>query len=57
MAVGARDQSMGVPAMKTLQAMIRGCPDPMVVPDAGHFARERGQAIARAALDAFATRG
>ncbi len=53
MAIGARDESLGVPAMQALRAKIRGCPEPMILQDAGHFVQERGQAIARAALAAF----
>ncbi|GAA4035595.1 haloalkane dehalogenase [Parerythrobacter jejuensis] len=53
MAVGMQDPVLGPPAMKALQGMIRGCPDPVEVPDGGHFVQERGEGIARAALAAF----
>ncbi|HEY0813983.1 MAG TPA: haloalkane dehalogenase, partial [Pseudonocardia sp.] len=53
MAVGAQDPSLGVPAMEALRAKIRGCPEPMIVPEAGHFLQEHGQAVAQAALRAF----
>jgi haloalkane dehalogenase len=53
MAVGAADQSLGLPTMEGLRVRIRGCPEPMIIPDAGHFVQERGQTIARAALRAF----
>jgi len=56
MAIGARDESLGEPAMQALRAKIRGCPEPMILQDTGHYVQERGQAIARAALVAFGDR-
>jgi pimeloyl-ACP methyl ester carboxylesterase len=53
MAVGARDPVLGVPVMRALRDIIRGCPEPLVLEDAGHFVQERGDIIARAALDAW----
>ena len=40
--------------MKALQNTIKGCPEPMEVPDGGHFVQEKGGRIARAALECFA---
>lgn len=54
MAVGMQDPVLGPPVMKMMRALIRGCPEPMEVEDGGHFVQERGEAIARAALEAFA---
>lgn len=54
MAYGAADPVLGAPVMEALRGDIRGCPEPMVVPQAGHFVQEWGAPIARAALDAFA---
>ena len=54
MAVGMQDPVLGPPAMRYLRTLIRGCPAPMEVADAGHFVQESGAAIARAALAAFA---
>jgi hypothetical protein len=51
MAIGMKDPDAGT--MQALQAGIRGCPDPMLLPDAGHFVQEHGQVVARAALRAF----
>ena len=51
MAIGAQDPD--VDTMHALRTGIRGCPDPMVLPDAGHFVQEHGQAVALAALRAF----
>ncbi len=53
MAVGMQDPVLGLPIMKELQGFIRGFPEPMEVPDGGHFVQERGEAIARAALQHF----
>jgi haloalkane dehalogenase len=52
MAIGANDPD--AETMQPLRATIRGCPEPMILPDAGHFVQEEdGQAVARAALQAF----
>ena len=50
MAVGAKDPVLGVPVMNRLRGWIRNCPEPYVHPDAGHFAQEWGDDIARRAL-------
>ena len=50
MAVGAQDPVLGPNQMSALQAVINGCPDPMIVEDGGHFVQEWGEPIARAAL-------
>jgi haloalkane dehalogenase len=52
MAIGANDPD--AETMQALRATIRGCPEPMILPDVGHFVQEEdGQAVARAALQAF----
>jgi tRNA(adenine34) deaminase len=53
MAVGAQDPVLGEPVMRALRDGIRGCPDPMVLPNAGHFVQEHGEGIARAAVGYF----
>lgn len=53
MAYGAMDPVLGPPVMEQLRSLIRGCPEPMVVPDGGHFVQEWGEPIARAALQRF----
>ncbi|MEZ5967466.1 MAG: haloalkane dehalogenase [Hyphomonas sp.] len=53
MAVGAADPVLGPPAMERLRQLIRHCPEPMVVEEAGHFVQEWGEPIARAALKSF----
>jgi len=53
MAVGAQDPVLGLPVMQALRAQIRGCPEPMVLPQAGHFVQEHGEPIAQAAVEYF----
>ncbi|MDP3605996.1 MAG: tRNA adenosine(34) deaminase TadA, partial [Polaromonas sp.] len=53
MAVGAQDPVLGLPVMRELQQGIRGCPEPLVIENAGHFVQERGEPIARRAVDFF----
>ena len=53
MAIGAADPVLGPPAMQALHGLIRGCPEPMVIADGGHFVQEWGEPIARAALKSF----
>jgi tRNA(adenine34) deaminase len=53
MAVGEQDPVLGLPVMQALRAQIRGCPEPMLLPQAGHFVQEHGEAIARAAVGYF----
>jgi tRNA(adenine34) deaminase len=53
MAIGAQDPVLGVPVMQALRAQIRGCPEPMVLPQAGHFVPEHGEEIARRAVGYF----
>ena len=53
MAVGAQDPVLGPAVMRSLQHIIRGCPEPMVLEQAGHFVQEHGDAIARAAVGYF----
>ena len=53
MAVGAQDPVLGFPVMESLRAQIRGCPEPMVLPQAGHFVQEHGEEIARQAVGYF----
>lgn len=53
MAVGMKDPVLGPPAMQFLRKLIKGCPEPMEVADAGHFVQEWGEPIAKAALKRF----
>jgi len=40
MAVGAKDPVLGVPVMNMLRGWIRGAPEPVVIPNGGHFLQE-----------------
>ena len=53
MAIGEADPVLGPPVMEALRRTIRGCPEPMRIAGGGHFVQERGEPIARAALQAF----
>jgi haloalkane dehalogenase len=50
MAVGKNDPVLGIPAMIMLSKIIRGCPEPLIFDDAGHFVQEAGAEIAEAGL-------
>ena len=54
MVVGAQDPVLGVPVMQALRRQIRGCPEPLVLADAGHFVQEAGAVIVERALESFA---
>lgn len=49
MAIGARDPVLGLPVMRALKEIIRGCPEPYVHAEGGHFLQEWGEDVARAA--------
>jgi pimeloyl-ACP methyl ester carboxylesterase len=53
MAIGMQDPVLGPPVMQYLHQIIRNCPDPMEVAEAGHFVQEWGAPIAQAALQSF----
>jgi pimeloyl-ACP methyl ester carboxylesterase len=53
MAVGERDPVLGLPVMAALHKAIRGCPPPLMLPEAGHFVQEWGAPVAEAALRHF----
>jgi tRNA(adenine34) deaminase len=53
MAVGARDPVLGLPVMQELRGILRGCPEPMVIEQGGHFVPEHGEQIAQAAVGYF----
>jgi len=57
MAIGMTDPVLGPPAMQSLQRVIRGCPPPLELPEAGHFVQEWGAPIAAAALASFGLAG
>jgi haloalkane dehalogenase len=53
MAVGMQDPVLGPPVMKALQKVIKACPDPYIIKEAGHFVQEWGGDVAEKALEAF----
>ena len=53
MFVGLRDPVLGLPVMQRLRAVIRGCPEPVELAEAGHFVQEWGEQVARRALGVF----
>ena len=55
MAIGLQDPVLGEPVMRRLQGLIRGCPEPLLLPEAGHFVQEQGRAIAEASVRHFKT--
>lgn len=55
MAIGMMDPVLGPASMRQLHTLIKGCPEPMEIADAGHFVQEWGEAVARAALKHFDT--
>jgi pimeloyl-ACP methyl ester carboxylesterase len=50
MAIGMTDPVLGAPVMDRVHAVIRGCPDPMRLEEAGHFVQEWGEPVARRAV-------
>jgi pimeloyl-ACP methyl ester carboxylesterase len=53
MAIGMKDPVLGPPVMQSLRDLIRNCPEPLQIPEAGHFVQEWGDRVAEAALDSF----
>jgi tRNA(adenine34) deaminase len=54
MAIGQQDPVLGEPVMRALAADLRGCGEPLVLPEAGHFVQEHGESIARESVAFFA---
>jgi tRNA(adenine34) deaminase len=52
MAIGTQDPVLGPPVMLALQQMVRNCPQPVLLDQAGHFVQEHGEPIAHAAVAA-----
>jgi pimeloyl-ACP methyl ester carboxylesterase len=50
MAIGMKDPVLGPAVMNRIHPLIRGCPEPMKVEDAGHFVQEWGEPVAGRAL-------
>ncbi len=54
MAIGASDPVITPKSMAYMHTLIRNCPEPLIIEEAGHFVQEWGEPIARAALAQFA---
>lgn len=52
MAIGEADPVLA-PVMPRIHGIIKGCPEPLVLPEAGHFVQEWGEKVARAAVDGW----
>ena len=50
MAIGQQDPVLGEPVMRELGSHFRNLPEPLLLPQAGHFVQEHGEGIARWAL-------
>ncbi len=50
MAIGMKDEVLGPPMMYFMQKNINGCPEPLEIPEAGHFVQEFGNEVALEAL-------
>jgi tRNA(adenine34) deaminase len=50
-AIGLQDPVLGESVMRDLAANIRGCCEPMLLPQGGHFLQEHGEAIAKKAVE------
>lgn len=53
MAIGQQDPVLGESVMRELASHIRGCPEPMLIAQGGHFVQEHGEQIARRAVSVF----
>ncbi len=47
MAVGTQDPVLGQDTMRQLENQIAGCPEPMLLPEGGHFVQEHGEPVAQ----------
>ena len=47
MAIGASDPVLGPPVMQLLRSWIRGCREPLLIENGGHFLQEWGEEVAR----------
>ncbi len=50
MVIGMQDPVLGEGSMRALRQQIRGCPEPICLPQAGHFVQEHGADIATTAI-------
>lgn len=57
MAIGGSDPVITPDAMHGLRSVIHNCPEPLVIPEAGHFVQEWGDQVVPAALRSFGEGG
>ena len=53
MAIGGSDPVLGPPVMNMMRGLIKNCPEPLLIEEAGHFVQEWGDIVAPAALKSF----
>ncbi|MDG4553842.1 MAG: hypothetical protein P9E24_06295 [Candidatus Competibacter sp.] len=53
MAIGVQDPILGPDVMRQVRKLIKDCPPPLEVQEAGHFVQEWGEGVAAKALDVF----
>jgi haloalkane dehalogenase/tRNA(adenine34) deaminase len=53
MAVGMKDPVLGPPVMRALGQVIRNCPPPLELTEAGHFVQEAGEIVVTEAMKSF----
>ena len=53
MAIGMQDKMLGPDVMHHMKALIKGCPEPLEIPNADHFVQEQGEIVAAKALEKF----
>lgn len=53
MAIGMQDKMLGPDVMYHMKALIKGCPEPLEIPNADHFVQEQGAIVAEKALEKF----
>lgn len=57
MAIGMKDRMLGPEVMYHMKELIKGCPEPLELPNADHFVQEEGELVARKALEHFGLAG
>lgn len=53
MAIGMQDKMLGPDVMYHMKDLIKGCPEPLELPEADHFVQEQGDLVAAKALAHF----
>ena len=53
MAIGMKDKMLGPSVMSHMKELIKGCSEPLEIPEGGHFVQEQGELIATKALEYF----